>query len=111
MQMLTGRLQLIGVETAPAEGLTPYGFFMARPYGQPANQPVMNFIAFKPSDGAKFRESFEKKHGPRGRDLIDSLGSGSYKPTTEKNTQIAVSYNYIFFVQLFSIIGFITTSY
>lgn len=97
VQMLTGRLQPIGVEAAPAEGLTPYGFFMARPYGQPANQPViMSFIAFKPSDGAKFRESFERKHGPRGRDLIDSLGKGSYKSTTEKNSQITViRINYI----------------
>jgi len=68
-----------GTKAVPAEGLTPFGFLMARAYGQPAVHPVMRHIAFKPSDGAKFRESFEKKHGPRGRDLIDSLGRGSYK--------------------------------
>ncbi|KAL5239966.1 hypothetical protein ACI65C_007376 [Semiaphis heraclei] len=66
-------------EAVPAEGLTPFGFLMARAYGQPAVHPVMRNIVFKPSDGAKFREAFEKKHGPRGRDLIDSLGRGSYK--------------------------------
>ncbi|XP_026806327.1 uncharacterized protein LOC113549296 [Rhopalosiphum maidis] len=72
-------MSLSTTEAAPAEGLTPFGFLMARAYGQPAVSPVMRHIAFKPSDGAKFRESFEKKHGPRGRDLIDSLGRGSYK--------------------------------
>ncbi|XP_060877719.1 uncharacterized protein LOC132950331 [Metopolophium dirhodum] len=68
-----------GTEAVPAEGLTPFGFLMARAYGQPAVNPIMRHIAFKPSDGAKFRKSFEEKHGPRGRDLIDSLGRGSYK--------------------------------
>lgn len=68
-----------GTEAVPAEGLTPFGFLMARAYGQPAVNPVMQNIVFKPSDGAKFREAFEKKHGPRGRDLIDSLGRGSYR--------------------------------
>lgn len=86
-----------GTEAAPAEGLTPFGFLMARAYGQPAVNPVMRHIAFKPSDGAKFRESFEKKHGPRGRDLIDSLGRGSYKNGEAtavnqlQNTDITVS--------------------
>lgn len=68
-----------GTDAVPAEGLTPFGFFMARAYGQPAVNPIMRHIAFKPSDGAKFRKSFEEKHGPRGRDLIDSLGKGSYR--------------------------------
>lgn len=68
-----------GTDAIPAEGLTPFGFLMARAYGQPAVNPIMRHIAFKPSDGAKFRKSFEEKHGPRGRDLIDSLGRGSYR--------------------------------
>ncbi|KAL4113582.1 hypothetical protein QTP88_017189 [Uroleucon formosanum] len=68
-----------GTDAVPAEGLTPFGFLMARAYGQPAVNPIMRHITFKPSDGAKFRKSFEKKHGPRGRDLIDSLGRGSYR--------------------------------
>ncbi|XP_050423224.1 uncharacterized protein LOC126835003 [Adelges cooleyi] len=68
----------------PGEGLTPFGFLMAKPFGQPSDHAVMRHISFKPNDGAKFRESFEKKHGPRGRDLIDSLGTGSYKTNTQK---------------------------
>lgn len=76
-------------EAAPAEGLTPYSFFMARAYGEPAEHPVMRFISFKPNDGAKFREMFEKKHGPRGRDLIDSLGRGSYQTATPTTTKAA----------------------
>lgn len=59
---------------------------MARAYGEPAVHPVMRLIAFKPGDGAKFRETFEKKHGPKGRDLIDSLGRGSYK-TAAKDSE------------------------
>lgn len=81
-----------GAVAAPAEGLTPFGFFMARGYGEPAVHPAMRFIAFKPSDGAKFRESFEKKHGPKGRDLIDSLGKGSYKTAAAgQNGEVVVS--------------------
>lgn len=80
-----------GAEAAPAEGLTPFGFLMARAYGEPAEHPVMRHIAFKPSDGAKFRESFEKKHGPRGRDLIDSLGRGSYKMSADRDSAYEVS--------------------
>lgn len=76
---------LRGAEAAPSEGLTPYSFFMARAYGEPVEHPIMQYIAFKPNDGAKFRETFEKKHGPRGRDLIESLGRGS-NPTAEVMT-------------------------
>ncbi|VVC32536.1 Hypothetical protein CINCED_3A020803 [Cinara cedri] len=65
-------------EASAAEGLTPFRFLMARAYGESDDHTVMRFIRFKPSDGAKFRETFEKKHGPRGRDLIESLGQGSY---------------------------------
>jgi hypothetical protein len=75
----------IGTDAAPSEGLTPFGFLMARAYGEPAEHQVMRFIAFKPSDGAKFRETFEKKHGPRGRDLIDSLGRGLYRTPTDQD--------------------------
>lgn len=86
-----GRVRTLGgADAAPTEGLTPFGFLMARAYGEPAEHPVMRFIAFKPSDGAKFRETFEKKHGPRGRDLIDSLGRGSYKMSTDQNKEIEV---------------------
>lgn len=85
-------------EATPAEGLTPFRFFMARAYGQPEEHTVMRFIRFKPSDGAKFRETFEQKHGPRGRDLIESLGQGSYIKLSAtvtddppRNTKIQVS--------------------
>lgn len=34
-------------------------------------------ISFSPDDGKKFRRSFEQKYGPKGKDLIESLGHGS----------------------------------
>lgn len=88
--LLSLQLMHHGAECAPAEGLTPFGFLMGRSNDQPAEHPVMRFIAFKPSDGAKFRASFEKKHGPRGRDLIDSLGRGSYKTAADQKEELAV---------------------
>lgn len=88
------------VDAAPSEGLTPFGFLMARAYGEPAEHQVMRFIAFKPNDGAKFRETFEKKHGPRGRDLIDSLGRGSYRtPADQDPGAVAVSHFTVHFRQ------------
>ncbi|CAH1721796.1 unnamed protein product [Aphis gossypii] len=50
-----------GTEAAPAEGLTPFGFLMARAYGQPAVNPVMRHIAFKPSDGCQISRIVRKK--------------------------------------------------
>lgn len=83
---------------------------MGRDFGQPEEHIVMRYVRFKPSDGAKFRETFEKKHGPRGRDLIESLGQGSYnskaapaeKSNDPQNTEIPVSLDlkYIFLLEI-----------
>ncbi|XP_050539792.1 uncharacterized protein LOC126904641 [Daktulosphaira vitifoliae] len=73
----------------PAEGLTPFKFFMARAMGQSNEHSIMKIISFKPDDGAKFRQIFEKKHGPKGRDLIESLGKGITKGDTEKDDVIS----------------------
>lgn len=54
-------------------GLSPVDFFLGN--GENLNKKIP--ISFRPDDGAKLREKFERKYGPRGERLVASFGGTS----------------------------------
>lgn len=54
-----------------AEGITAFTFFMG-----PGSHSEVQKISFRPEDGLLFREKYEKKYGPKGKDLIERFGLG-----------------------------------
>lgn len=54
-----------------AEGVNLFDFLMSATAEQPQN------MTFSPDDGKKFRKTFERKYGPHGIHLIESMGQGS----------------------------------